>query len=680
VSCVLANNVAKENDGGAVAMWEASSMQFENVVIKTNKARYAGGIDVEAMSTLLMFATNLTNNTAVQSGGAVYAGMNGSMSATASVIAGNTAGADGGGVNAADAASLHVSHSVFSRNRAVGKGGALYLSGPAVNVNLQSCAFTRNDAEYGGAFQVDDHARALASACGFQNNRAGTTGGAIFTAGFGSVVLTEMTRGVGNRANFGGFFGLEADSRAEIAGGIFARNVASKDGKGGCVHALGNAVVVMSNSTIVGGVEQPGVSGGAYSLVENATLSVSSCNLAQLHADKGAGIYASDTSSVHARNCTVCDSTATSFGGGLFADTSGRITWVGGSFLRTSAEYGGAINVLHGNLSVAGTRFENCSSGNSGGGIYAELTADAALVNCTMRGCTAAEQVGGGGGAVLVTDTARVRLESCNMTQSRSIHGGGGALDVLEAASVQMQDCYLEQNQAANIGGAVVAEGSARLVAIRCVVTNNACGERGGCMAVTGNASVQLTACLLSGCSADSAGGMSLEDHAAVSMVDTYIVRNTAASFGGGVLLGSEQFALSQMQAAVRGNMAPAQPNLCAVPSKLTNKNSSTVWNYISRLRADEGVLHVVLLVTGPRRLPAAVVDVNALLDGVVLLKARSGDDGLVHFPVKLLKPPGALLHSLQSSWPAFFNYMQRAQCLNPSAHRPFFFCCICDI
>jgi hypothetical protein len=51
----------------------------------------------------------------------------------------------------------------------------------------------------------------------------------------------------------------------------------------------------------------------------------------------------------------------------------------------------------------------------------------------------------------------------------------------------------------------------------------------------------------------------------------------------------------------------------------------------------------VALLVTGPHRLPAASVGVIAMLEGVVLRRATSGDDGSVHLPVKLLKPPGGL-------------------------------------
>jgi hypothetical protein len=136
---------------------------------------------------------------------------------------------------------------------------------------------------------------------------------------------------------------------------------------------------------------------------------------------------------------------------------------------------------------------------------------------------------------------------------------------------------------------------------------------------------------------------MWLADQAAVSLVDTTITDNTTASYGGGAMLGSDRFNLPQMRAAVRRNTAPVEADICAMPSQISIANGSTVVEYVSRLRVDEGLINVTVLVTGPHRLPSASVGVTAMLDDVVLRKASSGNDGLVHLPVKLLKPPGAL-------------------------------------
>jgi predicted outer membrane repeat protein len=555
----------------------------------------------------------------------------------------NTAGVDGGGLNAGGTASVDVSHTVFLRNRAV-KGAAADLNGRAVVVDFKACTFRGNDArDFGGAVDVVDHSHMSATSCAFHNNSAGTTGGAISMADSGSVVLAGKTQGVGNRAKYGGFLGLEGNSHAEVLGATFARNVATDQGgnaRGGCFYERDNAVAVVHNSTIVGGDEQPGVKGGGFGLIGNATLFVSSCTLSHLHAAQGAGIYASGTSSVHARDVRLIDTTAADFGGGLFASTYGRVTWVGGSFVRTNARVAGAIDVMDGSLIVAGTRFENCSSSNGGGCVYAEAAANASFTDCTMRGCTA---VNDGGGACYVTNIASVRFERCNITNSRSVSYGGGALAIFRNGSVHMHNCRLEQNQGATVGGAVAAQDHAQFTAVDCMVFNNSCADRGGGLGLNGNASAQLTQCLVSGCLAKRAGGVSLQGQASVSLVDTVITRNTAASFGGGALLGSDGFELLQMRAAVHDNMAPAQADLAAVPLKLASNNSSTVWNYTSRLRADEGLLHVVLLVSGPHGLPAASVDVNAVLDDVAQHTTRSGNDGLVHFAVKLLKPPGTL-------------------------------------
>jgi hypothetical protein len=433
---------------------------------------------------------------------------------------------------------------------------------------------------------------------------------------------------------------MEGKSHAEVVGATFARNMAAREGRGGCVYERGNAVAIVRNSVIVGGEKQPDVKGGGFCLADNATLLVSSCTLSRLHAARGAGIYAIDTSSVHARDVRLYDTTAVDYGGGLFATTHGRITWFGGSFMRTHAHRSaGAIDAADGSIIVTGTRFEDCSAGDGGGCVFFEYKANASLTDCLMRGCTA--DGGGGGGAVYVTNTASVRLESCNITHSRSVQSGGGALGIFEKASVQMYNCRLEQNQAVTVGGAIVVQDNSQLTAANCMVLNNSCADRGGGLGLIHNVSAQLIQCLISGCSAGKGGGMSLEGQAVVNLDHTQITRNTAESYGGGVTLSSNGFDGVQMHAAVHNNEAPARPDVSVWPTSLTMQNSRVVFNYVSRLRVDEGVLHVGLLLTGPHGLPAAGVQVNAVLEGVVLHKASSGDDGLVRLPLKLIKPPG---------------------------------------
>jgi parallel beta-helix repeat protein len=621
VSCNFAYNDAQEpgGTGGAVVMWDASSLRFENVVLKGNKADTGGALSVQENAALHMVATN---------------------------IADNAAGADGGGLCAVDTAFVTVWDTVFLHNRAA-RGGAMYLSGPAVKTNLLSCTFARNDVSgFGGAALLNGHAYLLAKSCAFHYNTAGTSAAGIAMADFARLELSGKTQGMGNRAAFAGFLGMEGDNHADILGATFVNNSADKDGKGGCFNIYGNSVAVISDTTIIGGTQQPGVSGGGLGVGDNATVSLSSCTFSHLHAAKGAAICATDTSLVHAVNCHVYNVSADDFGGGLLSDTTGRITWEGGSFVHAQAKYAGAVNVMRGTMNIAHTTFANCSSGRGGGCVYVEGTADANLTNCTMQGCTSVDD---GGGAVYVTNTAHVRLDSCNISQSRSMRFGGGAVAVLVDGSVSMHNCRLEQNQGFTIGGAVAAQDTSHLTAVGCVILNNSCVDRGGGLGFLGNATVQLQNCLVSGCTADRGGGMWLDEQAAVSLNDTVITRNAAVSYGGGVLLASDGFNPSQIRAAVRNNKAPLDADVAVWPNKLTNKNSSIVWNYISRLRADEGVMHVILLVTGPHKMPAAGVEVTAALQGTNLRKAMSGVDGLVHLPVKLLKPPGVFC-----IWPCY--------------------------
>ena len=693
-SCIFAHNVAAA-EGGAVCMADASNLRLAGVVVEGNKAKFGGGLRLMHNATLHMTASNFTSNTAARSGGAVWTGGNSSAQAVSCMfaynsarepgsgtggavvmcdasslrlenvvlkgnkadtggalsvqenatlhmvainVADNAAGADGGGLYAVDTASVQVWNTAFLHNRA-SRGGAMCLSGRAVRAKLQSCTFARNAAEgYGGALLLNLHADMLAAACAFYNNTAGTSGAAIGMADFARLVLSGKTLGMGNRANYGGFLVMEGDAHAEMLGATFVNNSADKDGKGGCFSIYGNSVAFINDSTIVGGTQQPGVRGGGLGVSNNATVFLSSCTFSHLHAAKGAAIFATDTSSVHAVNCHVYNVSADDFGGGLLSDTTGRITWEGGSFVRSQSKYAGAVNAMRGKMSIAHTKFVNCSSTKGGGCVYAELTSDTNLTNCMMRGCTTVDD---GGGAVFVTNDAHVRLDTCNITQSRSARFGGGALVVSVDGSVSMRNCHLEQNQGFTIGGAVVAQDTSRMTAVGCVIMNNSCVGRGGGLGFLGNASVQLSNCLVTGCSADRGGGVCLEDQAVVSLDGTVIIRNSAISRGGGILLASDGFDPSQIRAAVRNNKAPSDADVTVWATKLTNMNSSIVWGYVSRLRADEGMMHVILLVTGPHKMPAAYIEVIAALQGVILRKALSGVDGLVHLPVKLLKPPG---------------------------------------
>jgi hypothetical protein len=127
-----------------------------------------------------------------------------------------------------------------------------------------------------------------------------------------------------------------------------------------------------------------------------------------------------------------------------------------------------------------------------------------------------------------------------------------------------------------------------------------------------------------------------------MGLQDTRVENNTAVSFGGGVMLGSNGFSLAQLQASARGNKAPhVNKDVSVLPTAISNTNNNTIEGFVSRLGTDAGLLNVTLRVTGVQGLPAERSAVYAMLDGLVVAKANTGPDGMLTMHVKLRKPPG---------------------------------------
>jgi hypothetical protein len=175
-------------------------------------------------------------------------------------------------------------------------------------------------------------------------------------------------------------------------------------------------------------------------------------------------------------------------------------------------------------------------------------------------------------------------------------------------------------------------------------MANNTSDDRGGGVCVQGRAVAQLQGCDVTRNMAAKGGAIYLGSEGALSLADSRVEDNTATFFGGGAVLASDNFAISQLHASVRHNKASFGNDICIAPTTLTNTNNNTVEGFVSRLGADAGLLNVTLRVTGAHNLPAEGSPVNAMLDGATVSKKHSDADGLVNMQVKLRKPPGKTL------------------------------------
>ena len=153
--------------GGSVCFYSAEktangSLTFINSSFVSNNATTGGAVYVVSyFSTNLIFSEcNLTNNTAVEVGGAVFVSLE------------------------SDLSKMTCKNSVFSRNLAAKKGGALYLN-RGEKYFWRENIFSKNFAENGGAVYLtskqDLHTTHNFSHCNCSENTATTSGGATYS-------------------------------------------------------------------------------------------------------------------------------------------------------------------------------------------------------------------------------------------------------------------------------------------------------------------------------------------------------------------------------------------------------------------------------------------------------------------------------------------------------------------
>jgi predicted outer membrane repeat protein len=632
-----------------------------------------------------MLASLLSNNTAEKSGAALYAGENSSVVVKECTVANNTAVTlDGGGIFTQENSMMFVANSVFTSNRARA-GGAFYslnssmpsniasvsggaMSGENAACIMDACTFDKNIAGYGGAIRIQDathvwlhrcviynnsatnygggvhvggnSSNVTMSSCRLVNNIAKQDGGALLITGLANVFMVGETEGVGNSGDSGGFASLDTNARLEVTGGMFEGNFAN--GRGGVITAHDRTALVLTSCHILGKINQPEVYGGAFNLDGNTTLKMVSCAMSDFHVQRGGGIAAFGNSSFHARNSTISNCSAVQSGGGVYT-FGGRHTWLGGIFSGMHASEGASMYIMAGSVDVANVVFMNGTSLEGGGALFVGGTSHVSLNACNIQGCTTTSQRAG---AIYVKGNATVSLDRCNVSECHT-NGGGGALAGAANGTIMLQNCRLQRNTGNRCGGATHVEGTSRLVATSCLIVENSCKNQGGAICALEDASFLWHECVVLRNSGSIGGAIWLEGNASMGLHSTRVEENTAKSYGGGVILGSSRFSVSELRASVRNNMAPFGKDVIASPINISNTNASTIQGFVSRLGSDVGLLNVTLRISGAQGLPAERSTVHAILDGVIVAKASSREDGLVNMRVKLRKPPGEWLHDI---------------------------------
>jgi predicted outer membrane repeat protein len=246
-NCRFTNNGNRTTGGSGGALYaEYGAISLTDCVFDNNASYNGAGAVHLSNSAATLAGCTFTNNWARYRGAALTNDQIGNLTATNCTFSGN----------------------ITELSGTVTSFGASYSTTSSA---FTDCTFTENSASNGGAFYVSNDATVSANRCDFVRNRAGTSGGAVYTF-LGRAVMTN-SRFLGNTA--GAQYPTNADGgaivtaayapeyRAFIANCEFVGNQATRGGAIRDIGAYGASVTnctftANSASSVGGAVEYAG--------------------------------------------------------------------------------------------------------------------------------------------------------------------------------------------------------------------------------------------------------------------------------------------------------------------------------------------------------------------------------------------------------------------------------------
>lgn len=412
----LLSNRAKLQ-GGALAS-NGSYVVLQASSAATNKARYGGVAYMGQTARLNISAGSaMDNNTALSSGGVVYAVSPGARVVLAdSSFSGNRAKILGGVVTAKEAAALRLEGSTFTNNTASLAAGVVY--GRDADMAASGCRFDNNTAQRdGGALYCAGGCSWRIRSCTFTDNQCGANGGAIF--GWNVDALVSSCSMQENSAGALGGAVSVANSTLELRSCKLGSNSAyGSDAAGGAVYSQGSRLNI-SDSLLAGNVASWG--GGVY--ITNSTLEVKGGGITNSSVTgSGAAMYAL-RSTASLANATLSYNSAQQYGGSLYCSSS-TCSLLGTDIVGDSASLGaGCIWAGHGSLSMKRCHVFGClAAADDGGAVHATASSAVAIMGCSFKSCSAPK---GSGGALWVSGVPsfviRGSLLSANQVSSGAV-------------------------------------------------------------------------------------------------------------------------------------------------------------------------------------------------------------------------------------------------------------------
>lgn len=371
----------------------------------------------------------------------------------------------------------------------------------------------------GGGVYVSGGSFSAAGESTNENNGAVDGGGGVYLQGADATFRDHAAVNYNHAPTGGGVYAissrLDLGSNADVMG-----NVATNDGGG--LYLLSSTGMFFSGNTYIGFNTAPNRAG----------------------AGNGGGLYARD-SQLQFKDCNVQINMAAGRGGGLYLESSVcvldnvRVGWYSASWTNEALYGGGIYTILSDLVLTNATKIQNCRATVSGGGLYASrssVTFYPGVTNGHSLPVNGNVALLSGGGMFTFESTTRVY--GAKFVNNLSRDDGGGLY--MWDSQLDAKDAVFQKNTAQysngvlNVGGGIFGY-TCRGILNGVTVDSNVASRGAGVYWAGYGSLAASNGCRLAGNTADEGGGLYLGYYSQAALRDVTVADNLASNQGGGV-------------------------------------------------------------------------------------------------------------------------------------------------
>ena len=492
--CSFTSNRAN-NSGGAVYGRKTSIITIiESTVMDCLAQNSGGGVYAQEDSNVTIQSSNFTNNSAYY-GGAFHVYIRSTASVTNSRLSENRASQEGGAMNAYQFSTIQMQECIFESN--MGDYGGISFVFQGSNLVLEDCEFYNNAAEFDGVIRVHEQSTLIVSRSVFMNNKA-DIGGVLYVQDSNATIKTTSFN-LNSAKQKGGVIYAINSSILNIYSSNFSNNTVDNDG--GVMSLLSGTVANVESSTFINNKARS--NGGVIGIQESSAISTLNTTFHKSNAGSSGGVIRAINSSILLNCSNFTENSADKNGGIIDARLGSDVQVIWSYFLRNTANKSGGVIYLEeeSNARVASSVFQ-LNKAETKGGVISVTISNIIVTESAFTDNSAQE-----GGALLAEQNSSISfvetfLNLDNVFKLTAANGiwinnntalCGGGIFLSESDLFVETDSHLSHNRASLSGGGVFAESTSYINVSSTVHFNNNCaidGYGGGISAQ--NASIAL--------------------------------------------------------------------------------------------------------------------------------------------------------------------------------------------